>query len=123
MSSSSSTASSPTKSDNSSTGQSAAESTPSRYDQVKNTPMSPPSPSTPESRNEHAPPVYTRRLIRRILIPGDEIDENFDEKEWFKKVYGPDIVIVQTDEDVPDGWILVDGTLLASLAYLITRSQ
>jgi hypothetical protein len=40
----------------------------------------------------------------------DEIDENFDEKEWFKKAYSPDIVIVQTFESV-----LMDGSLLTVL--------
>ena len=51
---------------------------------------------------------YTRRLIRIIRIPADEIDENFDEDTWNKKVYGPDIIVVDM-LSVPKGWILVDG--------------
>ena len=29
-----------------------------------------------------------------IRIPADEIDENFDEDAWNKKVYGADIIVV-----------------------------
>jgi hypothetical protein len=36
-------------------------------------------------------------------IPEDEIDENFDEETWFKKLYDPDINIV-FDFIVPEGW-------------------
>ena len=54
------------------------------------------------------PPVYTRRLIPMKYIPVDEIDENFDEQAWFKKLYGPDIIVVATS-GLPRGWILVDG--------------
>ena len=41
-------------------------------------------------------------------IPAEEIDENFDEQAWFKKLYGPDIIVVATS-GLPRGWILVDG--------------
>ena len=41
-------------------------------------------------------------------IPAEEIDENFDEQAWFKKLYVPDIIVVSTF-GVPEGWILVDG--------------
>ena len=52
-----------------------------------------------------------------IRIPFDEIDENFDEDAWHKKVYGPDVIIVDM-RSVPYGWILVDGNphLLGPLA-------
>jgi hypothetical protein len=53
-------------------------------------------------------PGYTRRLIRMVRIPADEVDENFDEDAWNKKVYGPDVIIVSM-RSVPKGWILVDG--------------
>jgi len=43
-----------------------------------------------------------------VRIPGDEVDENFDEVAWNKKVYGPDVVVVDM-HSVPKGWILVDG--------------
>lgn len=64
-----------------------------------NPPHSPPPPP---------PPVYTRRLIPMKYIPAEEIDENFDEQTWFKKLYGPDIIVVSTF-GLPEGWILVDG--------------
>ena len=51
---------------------------------------------------------YTRRLIRIIRIPVDEIDENFDEDAWHKQVYGPHVIIVDM-RSVPKGWVLVDG--------------
>ena len=35
-------------------------------------------------------------------------DVNFDEEEWMKKAYGEKVIVVDMD-DVPDGWILVDG--------------
>ena len=54
------------------------------------------------------PPIYTRRLIPMKYIPVDEIDENFDEDSWFRKLYGPDILVVATC-GLPEGWILVDG--------------
>jgi hypothetical protein len=53
-------------------------------------------------------PGYTRRLIPMILIPLDEINENFDEDAWNKKAYGPDVIIVDR-RLVPKGWVLVDG--------------
>jgi hypothetical protein len=53
-------------------------------------------------------PGYTRRLIRMVRIPADVVDENFDEDAWNKKVYGPDVIIVDM-HSVPKGWILVDG--------------
>ena len=52
--------------------------------------------------------IYTRRLIPMKYIPAEEIDENFDEQIWFKKLYGPDIIVVSTF-GIPEGWILVDG--------------
>jgi hypothetical protein len=42
-----------------------------------------------------------------VLIPADEY-ENIDEDAWNKKVYGPDVIIVDM-HSVPKGWILVDG--------------
>jgi hypothetical protein len=72
-----------------------------------------PSPTQESSEEEYygrypkPKPGYTRRLIRMVLIPADE-DENFDEDAWNKKVYGPDVIIVDT-HSVPKGWILVDG--------------
>ena len=57
-------------------------------------------------------PGYTRRLIRMIRIPLDEIDEDFDEDAWNKKVYGPDIIVVDM-RNVPKGWVLVDGNIPA----------
>ena len=62
-------------------------------------------------QNETSDVEYTRRLIPRILARPSEIDEHFDVNEWYKKVYGPDIVVVSTS-GVPDGWILVDGATL-----------
>jgi len=53
-------------------------------------------------------PGHTRRLIRMVRVPADEVDENFDEDAWNKKVYGPDVIIVDM-HSVPKGWILVDG--------------
>jgi len=47
-------------------------------------------------------------------IPVDEIDENFDEQVWFKKLYGPDVIVVRT-YGLPEGWILVDGDYLILL--------
>ena len=48
-------------------------------------------------------PGYTRRLIPMIRIPADEIDENFDEVAWNKKVYGADIIVVDK-RSVPEGY-------------------
>ena len=56
-------------------------------------------------------PVYTRKLIPRIYVDPFELDEDFDIKEWYKKVYGPDIIVIGHKE-VPDGWIMVDGKSL-----------
>jgi len=61
-----------------------------------------------ESSENINAPIYTRRLIPMKYVPLNEIDENFDEKAWFKKLYGPDIIVVSTF-GLPEGWILVDG--------------
>ena len=37
------------------------------------------------------------------------VREDFDEQEWYKKVYGPDIIVVSYD--CPSGWVIVDGNL------------
>ena len=68
---------------------------------------------------------YTRRLIPRKYISMDAIDENFDEQEWMKKLYGQDIRFVDSIDEVPEGWILVDGNFRTSYVCmkLTTRSQ
>jgi len=53
-------------------------------------------------------PGYTRRLIKKKYPPPEMWDLNFDEQEWMKKAYGEKVIVVDMD-DVPDGWILVDG--------------
>src|SRR2546423_10386001 len=73
-----------------------------------------PSPTQESSEEEYDGPYpkpkpgYIRRLIRMVRIPADLVDENFDEDAWNKKVYGPDVIIVDM-RSVPKGWILVDG--------------
>jgi hypothetical protein len=47
-----------------------------------------------------------------IRILADEIGENFDEDAWNKKVYGADVIVVNT-RSVPKGWVLVDGIVRA----------
>ena len=65
-------------------------------------------------------PGYTRRLIRRVYIPLDELDEEtFDEDAWEKKVYGPNVIIVDK-EAVPKWWILIDGTAPEKECLLMT---
>ena len=53
-------------------------------------------------------PGYTRRLIKKKYASPEYWDVNFDEEEWMKKAYGEKVIVVEMD-DVPDGWILVDG--------------
>ena len=44
----------------------------------------------------------------------DAIDEDVDEQEWMKRLYGEDVRIVDLlDEVIPDGWVLIEGTLLS----------
>ena len=54
-------------------------------------------------------PGYTRRLIKKKYAPPEMWDIDFDEQEWMKKAYGEKVIVVDMN-DVPDGWILVDGT-------------
>ena len=78
-----------------------------------------PTPSTSQESSEEEysglwpdpKPGYTRRLISMIRIPIDQINENFDQDAWNKKVYGPDIIVVDM-RAVPEGWVLVDGKKL-----------
>ena len=56
---------------------------------------------------------YTRKLIKKIYAPPEMWDVNFDEKAWMKEAYGENVIIVDLD-DVPEGWILVDGILSKS---------
>jgi hypothetical protein len=55
----------------------------------------------------------------------DAIDENFNEQEWMKKLYGEDIRIVDSIDEIPDGWILIEGNFPNSYVYvkLTIRSQ
>lgn len=80
--------------------------------------------SSPQSP-EPATRKYTRRLIPRKYIPMDDYDENFNKEEWRKRLYGEDVRIVDSvDEDVPEGWILVEGNFLPhSSVKLTSRSQ
>jgi len=90
----------------------------SARDNLKEAPAKPdesPSPTQESSDEEYSgiypkpKPGYTRRLIRMVLIPVSVwAAENFDEDAWLKKVYGPDVIIVDM-HSVPKGWILVDG--------------
>ena len=59
---------------------------------------------------------YTRRLVRRVLLEPDRMFDDVDMVEEYKKVYGPDIVLVSDPDDIPDGWILIDGQSATSAA-------
>ena len=61
-------------------------------------------------------PGYTRRLIKKKYAPPEVWDVNFDEQEWMKKAYGERVIIVDMEDDIPDGWILVDGMSIAANA-------
>ena len=63
-------------------------------------------------------PGYTRRLIRMIRVPLDEVEEDFDEDAWNKKAYGQDVIVVDI-RNVPYGWVLVDGNAPALSAILM----
>ena len=69
---------------------------------------------------------YTCHLVPQYYIGLEEIDENFDQVAWQKRVYGPDVIIV-TDSVVPDGWILIDGNIPPSPPFcassLMLRSE
>jgi len=56
-------------------------------------------------------PGYTRRLIPRVRVSLEDIDENFDEAAFFKKAY-PNFEIVDF-HNVPEGWILVNDITAA----------
>ena len=56
-------------------------------------------------------PGYTRRLIPKVRISLEDIEENFDEVAFYKKAY-PNLQIVDV-RNVPEGWILVNGITLA----------
>jgi len=64
---------------------------------------------------------YTRQLIRRVYISLDELldEETFDEDAWEKKVYSPNVIIVD-NEVVPKVWILIDGTAPEKECSLVT---
>jgi len=49
-------------------------------------------------------PVYTRKLIPRIYIDPFEIDKNFDEEAWYKKAYGPDVIIDRKQKCLKGRW-------------------
>ena len=54
----------------------------------------------------------------------DAIDENFNEQEWMKRLYGEDVRIVDSIDEVPEGWILVEGNFPThGCVHLTTRSQ
>jgi hypothetical protein len=53
----------------------------------------------------------------------DAIDEDVNEQEWMKRLYGEDLRIVDSIDDVPKGWILVEGNfLLHGCVQLTSRS-
>ena len=53
----------------------------------------------------------------------DAIDENFNEQEWMKRLYGEDVHIVNSIDEIPEGWILVEGNFLTlDCVQLTTRS-
>jgi hypothetical protein len=58
---------------------------------------------------------YTRRLIPVVLVPIDEIGDDFDEDAFNKKSY-PNVEIVDM-RNVPKGWILVNGITAVQLFY------
>ena len=63
------------------------------------------------SVNVHANEGYHRRLIPRVDVSVDELTENFNEKEWLKKTYGENVIIINDDPEweIPEGWVLIDG--------------
>ena len=66
--------------------------------------------STDSTAQKPAAGVYVQRLIPKKSIPIDAFDENFNEEEWMKKLYGEDVRIIDSVEEIPEGWILVLGT-------------
>lgn len=58
---------------------------------------------------------YTRRLIPAVLVPIDEISDDFDEDAFNKKSY-PNVEIVDM-RNVPKGWVLVNRITVAQLFY------
>ena len=65
--------------------------------------------STDSTAQKPAAGVYVQRLIPKKSIPIDAFDENFNEQEWMKRLYGEDVRIIDSVEEIPEGWILVLG--------------
>jgi hypothetical protein len=65
--------------------------------------------STDSTAQKPAAGVYVQRLIPKKSIPIDAFDENFNEQEWMKRLYGEDVRIIDSVEQIPEGWILVLG--------------
>ena len=51
----------------------------------------------------------TRRLIRKIYIPIEELDEEFYLHAWQKKMYTSLHIAVVAATGVPVGWVFVAG--------------
>ena len=51
----------------------------------------------------------TRRLVPAVFLDPDRMFDEVDMVEEYKKVHGPDIVLVTDPDDIPDGGILIDG--------------
>jgi hypothetical protein len=71
--------------------------------------------------NGQTTPTFTRKLIRKIYLPIDEMSDDLDINACRRKVYGPNIKILAMEGgDIPEGWILVDGNLPPSAIPLLT---
>src|SRR5436190_12346438 len=63
---------------------------------------------TPPPNTTTKIPSPARKLVPMIPIPIEALKEDFDHSAWHRKLYGPDIIVVDVIE-VPKGWVLVDG--------------
>ena len=121
--SSSSTTSSPSKSDDSSISLSSAShcsgKIPSMTSSSSSTRPKPPSTDRPHtvappksndsSCFSSSSPSYTRRLVRRAYLDPKYLTEDFDYIEWLQELYGPGVLVVDIS-GVPKGWVLIDGS-------------
>lgn len=71
--------------------------------------LSPSRARTISDQQNNGRPKYTTRLVRRILAEPDDVDA-YDQQEWRKKVYGPEVIVIG-HKGVPPGWIMIAGIL------------
>ena len=56
-------------------------------------------------------PEYTLRLVKKISVDIKDVNYNFNIDRSPGKLYGPGVIVIPDVPNVPEGWVVIKGSL------------